>query len=58
MTTDNGIELGLGGHLGEVAAEFVKRGGFGGALATAAAATAGNLRGFAQHANHLRAHLR
>ncbi|CAI8161959.1 MAG: Uncharacterised protein [Synechococcus sp. CC9902] len=56
VSADNGIELGLGGHLGEVAAELVERGGFGGTLATAAAAAAGNLCGFTQHPDHLGAH--
>ena len=49
------VELAVGGLLREVAAEFVERGGLGGALATAAAA--GHFGRFAEHADHLGAHL-
>ena len=50
------VELAVGGLLGEVAAELIEGGGFGGAFATATAA--GDLSGLAQHADHLSAHLR
>ena len=55
LTAHHRIELAIGGLLGEVAAELVEGGGFGGALA--AAATGGYLGCFAQHADHLGAHL-
>ena len=56
LATHHRIELAVGGEMGEVAAEFVEGGGFGGTLATAAAAST-HLGGFPQHANHLGAHL-
>ena len=54
MAANHWVELAFAGELGEVAAELIKRRGFGGSLT---ATTTGHLGGFAEHADHLGAHL-
>ena len=56
LTTDDGVELAVGGLLGQVATEFIQGRGLGGALPSATAA-AGDFSGLAQHANDLGADL-
>ena len=57
VTTHHRVELGFGGELGEVVAELVEGGGFGGSLGTASTAAGGDFSGFTEHADHLGAHL-
>ena len=53
MTAHHRIQLGLGGHLGQVAAELIQGWRFGGTLRATAAATTGDFSGFTQHADDL-----
>ena len=53
VATNHRIQLGLAGHLGEVAAEFIQGWRLGGTFCSTTTATAGHFGGFTQHANDL-----
>ncbi|CAI8356965.1 MAG: Uncharacterised protein [Synechococcus sp. MIT S9220] len=58
MASNHRIELGFAGQLGEVAAEFIECGCFGGSLGTGATTPSStHLSRFAQHPNDLGADL-
>ena len=53
VATHHGVKLGLTGHLGEVAAEFIQGWRLGGTFCSTATTAAGHFGGFTQHANDL-----